>query len=253
MGIGDDIIATGLARGAAACGRRIAFGDCKTIKWGPYSEMIFKNNPNVARPGSEKAKDLEWIGYYKGSRIYNSHRPGANCWTWNYDFKVEPGEIFFDSHEDIYERNDKLILIEPNVPKKPCGPNKQWPVDRWAALARLLELNGWQVRQFEYGGPNHVAPRTLTRDFRHAAALLKSARLAILPEGGLHHAAAAVGTPAVVLFGGYTPPAILGYKGHANLTGGATACGSFNPCKHCAEAMGNIEVRDVLSIAARWL
>jgi hypothetical protein len=47
-------------------------------------------------------------------------------------------------------------------------------------------------------------------------------------EGGMHHAAAAVGVPAVVLFGGFIPPEIMGYKGQISLTGGATACGNIS-------------------------
>src|SRR4029079_3225081 len=96
MGIGDDIIATGIAKGAAERGERIAFGNGKKIIWGPYSEMIFRNNPNVARPGEEN-KQVKWFHYYKGSRIYNM--AGGGRWLWNYSFKVQPGEIYFDNSE----------------------------------------------------------------------------------------------------------------------------------------------------------
>ncbi len=244
LGIGDDILATGMARGAAARGKRIAFGNGTVQKWGPFSEMIFRNNPNICPRGQERDPRTEWINYSKGSRIYN--RQGANRWVFNYEFRAKPGELFFDATEDIYERDDNLIIIEPNVPNKPCAPNKTWPVERWAALGGALRMRGWKVRQVDYGFPNKVAEPIKTHSFRQAAALLKSARLAVLPEGGLHHAAAAVGIPAVVLFGGFVPPAVLGYEGHANLTGGATACGTFNRCPHCAEAMGKIQVDHVL-------
>jgi hypothetical protein len=239
MGIGDDIIATGMARGAKDRGRRIAFGDGQRIRWGPYSTMIFKNNPNVAPPGSERDKDIEWINYYKGHRIYNSQSNGR--WIWNYNFKVNPGEIFLDNATSV---DPDLIVIEPNVPNKPCGPNKKWPY--WKDLAEKLMHDKWKVIQFEYGGANRVVPGIDTPTFRHAAAWLKKAHLAILPEGGLHHASAAVGTPAVVLFGGFVPPAVLGYDDHINLTGGAIACGSFNRCPHCEEAMKKITVEEVL-------
>jgi Glycosyltransferase family 9 (heptosyltransferase) len=251
MGIGDDIIATGIAKGAAKRGKRIAFGDGSRIKWGPYSAMVFKNNPNVAPPGSERSSDIEWNKYCKGNRIYN--KQSTDRWIWNYEFGVQPGEFYFDDIEDVHNADSDLILIEPNVPKKPCGPNKQWPLERWDRVSKELILSGFKVRQFEYGAPNHIAPRTLTPTFRHAAALLKSARMAILPEGGLHHAAAAVGVPAIVLFGGFVPPAVLGYNGHINLTGGATACGSFNRCPHCIAAMDAIQVKDVLDAAERLL
>jgi hypothetical protein len=244
MGIGDQLIATGLARGAAARGKRIAFGDGKRILWDVWSPMIFQNNPNIAAPGSERAADIEWIHYYKKERWY-SRANGHDRWVFNYDFRATPGELFFDKAERV-ARNDDLILIEPNLPNKIPAPNKKWPLERWRRVADELTQAGFCVRQFDYGKPNKVTRGIHTPTFRHAAALLKSARMAILPEGGLHHAAAAVGCPAVVIFGGYVPPAVLGYDTHINLTGGAKACGNFKPCRHCAEAMDRIKADDVL-------
>lgn len=241
MGIGDDIIATSMARGSADRGELAAFGDGTRIIWGPHSEMVFKNNPNIAKPGQERLANLKWHHYYKGHRIYN--KAGVGRWLWNYDFSVSPGELFLSN---LHPRDDKLIIVEPNLPNKPCSPNKDWSVSKWAKLTEELIHRGWRVRQFDYGGPHRVAPWLSTPSFRHAADFLKSARLAILPEGGLHHAAAAVGTPAIVLFGGFVPPRVLGYDSHANLTGGAEACGSFRSCSHCAGAMAKITVDQVL-------
>ena len=47
--------------------------------------------------------------------------------------------------------------------------------------------------------------------------MLSGARAAVLHEGGLHHAAAALGMPAVVLFGGMISPRNTGYDVHVNL------------------------------------
>lgn len=250
MGIGDDIIATSLARGAKDRGELIAFGDCRRILWGPYSEMIFRHNQNIARPGQEKDLRVRWIKYYKGNRIYNAS--SGKSWIWNYKFKVKPGELFFEDIE-LIPLDNRLIIIEPNVPKKRCAPNKQWPLNRWKYVAEKLMSKGWKVCQFEYGAGNIIVPGIRTPTFRHAAAVLKSARLAILPEGGLHHAAAAVGKPAIVLFGGFTPPEVLGYDGHVNFTGGARACGSFDRCQHCVDAMDAIHEDMVLRAAERLL
>jgi len=97
MGIGDQLIATGLARGAQDRGKRIAFGDGHRIRWDKNSPDIFRKNKNIAIPGSEGAKDLEWIPFYTGSRLYN--KQGNNRWIWNMDFKATPGEIFLDRDE----------------------------------------------------------------------------------------------------------------------------------------------------------
>lgn len=247
MGIGDDIIATGLARGARARGKRIAFGDGRRIIWGPHSRMVFEGNINVAPPGTETQAGIEWIDYYKGHRIYN--KAGNGKWIWNYDFRVKPGELFLTEDDRWWDVPDNLVLIEPNVPAKPNGPNKQWPADRFAKVAAYLKDKGFTVRQFNYGRPVSVAPGLSTASFRKAVGLLEKCLFAILPEGGLHHAAAAIGTPAVVLFGGFCPPQVLGYDAHVNLTGRAEACGSFNRCSHCEEAMRAISVDEVIDAA----
>lgn len=254
MGIGDDIIATSFAKGAAERGELIALGDGHRIIWGPHSETVFKNNPNIARPGQERGKGLKWVQYYKGHRIYNSLGPGR--WIWNNKFRVKPGEFFFDATEMVEDKYaNRLVLIEPNLPKKRHVINKTWPRDRWMDVYQHLARAGWFVRQLDYGGPVDITTVKIpTKNFRQAAAWLKTARLIILPEGGLHHAAAAVGTPAVVLFGGFAPPSVLGYDEHTNLTGGAThACGSFDTCQHCIDAMQAITVESVVGAAERIL
>ena len=63
----------------------------------------------------------------------------------------------------------------------------------------------------------------------------------------MHHAAAALGIDAVVLFGGFISPQITGYEYHANLTGGVKACGNLYTCAHCRKAMDSISIDDVLT------
>lgn len=243
-----------MARGAAERGKRIAFGNRRKIAWGPHSELIFRHNPNIARPGSEGHPDIEWLEYYKGHRGYN--RQASNRWIWNYRFKAIPGEMFFSDEELEFGKScgDGFVVVEPNVPLfKSVAPNKQWPVERYNDVAGELTAAGLRVIQFGYDGMRHRlrhASLVRTPDFRKALALLAHAQLAILPEGGLHHGAAAVGVKAVVLFGGFIPAAVTGYDMHINLTGGAEACGSLSRCQHCIEAMAAISVADVLAAAS---
>jgi ADP-heptose:LPS heptosyltransferase len=256
MGIGDNILATGMARGAAARGKRIAFGDGRKILWDANSKLIFRRNPNIAHPASVGADDLEWIPFYKGHRIYNRSEGGR--WIWNYDFRAVPGEIFFLFAELQHAKTagKHFVVIEPNVPVfKHVAPNKQWPVDRYDEVARKLAALGHEVVQFNYGGRHQIAGarQIPTPNFRYALAALARAKLYIGPEGGLHHGAAAVATPAVVLFGGFIPPAVTGYDAHVNLTGGAEACGMQTPCEHCRAAMAKISVDEVLAAADGYL
>lgn len=257
IGYGDEIVASGMARGAAARGKRIAFGDGRKIIWGPHCAAIFKGNPNVAAPGSEGDKDIEWIGYYKGKRNYN--RPGGRGWLWNYDFRPAPGEIFFDVEEQKRAESVKpgFVLIEPNVPvQKGIAPNKQWPVSRYQEVANRLMASGYRVLQCDYNGANHRlngVERIMTASFRDALAVLSRAALYLGPEGGMHHGAAALGIKGVVIFGGVIPPAVTGYDFHANLAAGGEACGSTSRCEHCRLAMDAITVDQVYQAAMEML
>ncbi len=149
------------------------------------------------------------------------------------------------------------MLIEPNVELwKPVAINKDWGIAKYQAVADALLAAGHRVVQFQYGDGSILAGVELVKtiSFRGGLAIMANAALYIGPEGGLHHGAAAVGVPAVVLFGGFIPPQVTGYDTHTNLTGGTEeACGSLLPCQHCREAMDRIGVDEVLHAADRYL
>lgn len=258
MGLGDNLMAAGMAKGAAARGKRIAFGNYRQIIWDHHSETVFQGNPNIAPPGSEKDPDIEWIQYHRGHRIYNRQgrdSEGREVWLWNMRFSAKPGEIYFTDEEKEWaaQRGRGFVVIEPNVPAfKSVASNKQWPVERYQEVATALRRRGHKVIQFHHDHGRHKLDGlelVKTPTFRHALGVLANASLYIGPEGGLHHGAAAVGVPGVVLFGGFIPPAVTGYAGHTNLTGGAEACGSLRECEHCRVAMDRIGVPDVLGAA----
>jgi hypothetical protein len=236
VGFGDEILATGMARGAKARGKRIAFGDGKRIIFSPWSSKIFRHNPNIAWPGDESAADIEWIAHYKGKRLYNSVAPGGTRWLWNMDFAPTAGELFFSEEELRFAESfaPGFVVIEPNVPwHKTVAPNKDWGALKYEAVASEFAARGHTVFQFWYEAARvklASAMQVNAPTFRHALAVLSRAALYIGPEGGLHHGAAAVGIPAVVLFGGFIPPSVTGYATHTNLTAGSSACGKFNRC-----------------------
>lgn len=257
MGLGDQILATGLARGASVRGKRIAFGDGKKIIWDHYSDLIFRNNPNIAPRNATSFDNAEWVPFYRGNRIYNEK--GDDRWIWNYDFHATPGEMFFAKDELVFAKAQRsgFVVIEPNVPgHKSVAANKQWGVSKYNEVAHRLTRKGHRVIQFIHNAsPQRLtgARPIFTANFRLALAILSRAALYIGPEGGLHHGAAAVGVPAVVLFGGFIPPQVTGYPTHTNLTGGAEACGSLKPCSHCAAAMAAITIEEVMTHATQLL
>lgn len=244
-----------MARGAKARGKRIAFGDGNQIIHGHWAQQVYRNNPNVAFPGDEGAPDLEWCAHHKGNRLYNKF--GGSRWIWNYEFRAQPGEIFFDTQERYAgeRRGRDFIVIEPNVPwHKQVAVNKDWGIQKYQQLASRLTLKGHRVLQFSYGAKKlrnvELVPTT---SFRDALAVLSHAKLVICPEGGLHHGAAAVGVPAVVIFGGFIPPKVTGYTMHTNIAHGDVACGSIYHCSHCRHAMEMITVDRVHEASVKYL
>ncbi|MDE2358892.1 MAG: lipopolysaccharide heptosyltransferase II [Betaproteobacteria bacterium] len=105
------------------------------------------------------------------------------------------------------------------------GPAKRWPVEHFAALARMLADDGYAI--WILGSPNDrpvaaalvaalgaevpgVADLTGRTDLGTAIDLMSAASLVVSNDSGLMHAAAAVGARLVALFGSsspaYTPP-----------------------------------------------
>lgn len=259
MGWGDELVAAGLARGLAAQGKRAAFGDGRRQIWSAQSHELFRGNPNIAPFGTETPED-EWVPHYRGHRLYGE--VVGSRWVFR-DFECPPGEVFLTREEKTFAlarlwASDPVAIIEPRVkPIGACqGANKQWPVSRYQELASgLLAATGCRPVQLV---PPGVASKLADVDvietptFRHALALLGLAALYIGPEGGLHHGAAAMGTPAVVIFGGFNTPRSTGYDWHENIAVGEP-CGSINACPHCVAAMASISVDRVLEGAMRQL
>lgn len=258
-GLGDELQATALARGLAAQGKRAAFGDGRRQVWSAQSHLLFRGNPNIAPFGTERAGDV-WIEHYRGHRLYGQVVGGR--WVFR-DFVCPPGEVFLTREEKAFALGrlwgpDPVAIIEPRVkPVGACqGANKSWGVAKYEELAsRLLAATGCRPIQLV---PKGLAPLLRdvdaieTPDFRHALAVMGLAALYIGPEGGLHHGAAAMGTPAVVIFGGFNTPRSTGYAWHENIAVGEP-CGTIEACWHCKAAMESISVDRVLEGAVRQL
>lgn len=261
MGFGDAIMGSGIARGAARRGKRIAFGDGRQIIWSEQDAEVYRDNPNVAPPGSEGARDLEWVPFYTGRRFYAQARGGR--WHFSTNWRPTPGEVFLDEAEESFGQavtrsSRPVVLIEPNVkPTGACvGANKQWPVERYQDVASILSRNYHVIQmvggQYQRARLNGIQVQE-TPSFRHALAVMARASLYVGPEGGLHHGAAAMSTSAVVIFGGFNSPRSTGYDGHRNLVAGGKPCGNISACVHCRQAMAAISVRDVVSAAEQEL
>ena len=105
-----------------------------------------------------------------------------------------------------------VVALAPGA----VGPSKRWPSDYYAELARQLAAAGnavWVIggpgekeiaAEIGAAAPEHV--RDLTgSDLRNAILALAAARAAVSNDSGLLHVAAAIGTPAVGIFGPTSP------------------------------------------------
>lgn len=257
MGLGDQLIATGLAREAwTKRGKKIAFGDGQRVIWDKHSEEIFRNNPNICFPGNHQLHRVEWVAFHKGSRGYNSQ--GNGRWIWNMEWRCVPGEVYL-THGEVsagLRKGRGFVVMEPNVVRwKGSAANKDWGALNYQAVADRLIAAGQKVVQFVTDGSPLLAgvKQIRTQTFREAVAILKNASAYVGAEGGMHHAAAAMKVPGVVLFGGFIPPSVTGYDLHANLAGSDVFCGSFSACQHCREAMAAISIDRVFDAAMEKL
>lgn len=222
----------------------------------PRWHDAWKDNPRIVHPG-EKCDDFQT--YHPRTNYLRPYMTAktADRWTWK-EYGPPRGELYLrDVELKMGEMFPDRIILEPLL-KPGASPNKQWPFGHWKELARLLELDG-EVAQLAPAEPRRLpeAEFIWTRSMRLAASVMKTARLAILPEGGLHHVAAAMGTKAIVIFGGYISPKVTGYKEHVNLFVESNehplGCGWRVPCTHCVNAMRSITPEEVYAKAKELL
>lgn len=217
----------------------------KGAQWDP----IWHNNPRIARP-SEKG-DFQIVhgrDPLTNMRPYHTSKDWDR-WKYNLEFRPELGEIYLtDEEKEFGSRHKGKILIEPHI-KRGASPNKQWGQERWDKLAVLCNKAGIRLHHM---GPVGTKPMTgvsliQTPTFRAACAIIEHARAFVFSEGGLHHAAAALGVKGVVIFGGYIAVETTGYQMHRNLgVHIGEACGMRILCQHCQKEMAKITPEIVL-------
>ncbi len=101
-----------------------------------------------------------------------------------------------------------IILVNPAASK----PERSWPVDRYIAVIQHAQAR-WQARVILTGGPGHYDKTLGDAICQHVSvtnligqtkpkqllALISQANLALCPDTGPSHMAAAVGTPVIAL------------------------------------------------------
>lgn len=218
-------------------GMRAVFGDGITAHW----HEVFEGNPKIA---GTAGRDTVWIPDFPGHRPYIASFIKRERYIFREDYRAPYGKLYISDEEHQWVKDHSLgdyILVEPyikdDMPQLKIGQNKAW--DKWDQLLKL-DYPWLQIGQKE------AKTRQVKTNVRQALAIVANAKLVVTTDGMLHHAAAALGVPAVVLWGGVVSPKILGYPTHTNIWNGAKPCGSFaHVCQHCKDAMSSITLEQV--------
>lgn len=135
--------------------------------------------------------------------------------------------------------------------------NKEWFPDRFAAVAAALRATHRIVQLGAASDPELGADLDLRGRItpRAAAATLASCHAFVGQVGYLMHAAAAVGTRAVIVYGGFEAPWQSGYAWNENLYTAlpCAPCWISGPCPCQRTCMDRITVADALSAVQRTL
>lgn len=208
MGMGDELMAAGAAeRHFALTDRRVVIVD-KTGR--PRTHELWRGNPAIVvkpGPGVDQMQDGPSCRPY-----IDYQRTTPERWVFK-PYRPIPATLYSLRSQRQYA---DYVFVEPNIKTK-ASPCKQWGFARWQTLIDSAP----HIRWLQCSALNSTWLQGVTRletpDFLTAVSILAGCRAAVLPEGGMHHAAAAVGTPAVVLFGAATLPTVTGYDSHTNL------------------------------------
>lgn len=247
MGFGDELMVTGHARAMQQKDpRKVRVIYEKITRW----SELFDGNPRLAR-ATDPGDFQDYHPRVHGLRPYCAAKSPTR-WTWK-AYQTPVGEVYLDGYERLFAAaHAGRVIIEPNV-KRQASPNKDWGRDRWLVL--IAEMRKAGIEPVQIGSLDtprlNGAVFLETQNFRHACAVVSKARAVVTHEGGLHHAAAAFGTPAVVIYGGYISPAVTGYPYQTNLfmptPEHPLGCGWRTPCTHCQKAMADITPQLVMA------
>lgn len=254
MGMGDEIMVTAQVKRMAreSPNIRVAVRDIRLEDGWHRWHSLWSGNPHIVAPGREYDAVLD---NGPGNRPYISGKT-MRQWFWN-EYEQEPGELYLTAQElSLARKTAGRIIVQPFV-KASASPNKRWPMEDWQALIAKKPRWPWlQIgdgREPRLGGVEFL----VTKDFREACGALSGARLLVSQEGGVHHAAAALGVNAVVIFGGFISPRVTGYKAHTNLFVESEqfplGCGARVPCFHCHKAMHAIRPHHVIEAIERHM
>lgn len=273
MGLGGYILWTAVAREVhRQTGRRVVltnrvFG---RLPWPRkvLTDEVFQHHPAVAANPEDEAAPVQelrldnrkanyWTRITKdridykpdahaieiACAAYGVSRPEIRC-------EVHLTEAELAAGRRRLEDLGPFVAVEPHT-KDSFTVNKRYGLSRWQEVADALKAAGLTLVQVGEGGKpllDGVKDATELSSIRETAAVLQQADLLVAPEGGLMHLANAVGTRAVIVYGGYVSPKLTGYAENVNLFTDlpCAPCGLRRSClrgrRECLERIRPAEV-----------
>ena len=204
------ILKTGLILGASGARKRVGFA------WPRAQEgsHLFANKR--VRLGSKRLNRVEENLALCGAVAPQVGWPSVSI------FVSEEVRNYVDAFfEETFDGGKSVVVMHAPVDR----PEKQWPLENFAALADLLLADGRFEVLLTWGpGQFHVVERVLARarrapivapetpDLKHLAWLLHQADLYFGGDTGPMHIASAMDTPVVAVFGGTDPAKHAPYR-----------------------------------------
>lgn len=180
------------------------------------------------------------------SRWYGRTTPEKT--VFNPDFRVKPGRIEV-KHIDWAMQYAGRAMVEPHVKGQYSGENK-----RWYGWQELANRSPFPLIQCAPEGKAFLegVEQVITPTFDHAVSVLSVSRGIVTTEGGLHHAAGALGVRAVIVFGAFNQSKLFGYDFHENIEEpDPEGLGQRKTHPACVAAMKRITVDRVLAAMER--
>ncbi len=272
MGYGDDLLITAFAAKEKNKypDRQIVIGNVK--KNNATHSIIYDNNPNISNCEKlDKNKKIHLIDYHQLNRPYIDYNNSTNKkYVWNYNYRAVPGELYFTNDEIKKAKNitskaieywknlnpnkdiQGIIFLETNSTKIKHKNfsikhlNKSWGLNNWEDLVNNLKTKYLFINSaHEFSLKIQGTYTPAITDFRTACSIMKHCDLYVGPEGGFSHVAGALNKKAVVYYGGWITPNVIGYNFHTNLyfEHPESPCGLYREiCKHCEIARKTITV-----------
>lgn len=222
---------------------------------------VFKENPHVGPRVHENGQTVEFP-LASNYRLGNFAHAYAKILGMRYLADTKP-EIYLTAEEEKIEFNPAFPQDAIAIDTWAGWPRRRWPWEHWVRLVELLREEGHAVVEVGktvpdcYGGCRRGPLPGTTLSFldklsvRQTASALKSCWFFIGSDAGLHHLAAAVETPAVILYS--IPFYATAYRTTYPLFDLQADCSGCNEtCVKDNACLRSISPEDVLEILDRY-